>query len=67
MTKKPKINLNKMDTIEIGASLPTLSELLGKIRKLWQINPKSRIKKNKKKYNRKRAKQNLRKRIKEEV
>lgn len=34
-----------------------------KIRQVWEINPKTRIKKSKKKYNRKKEKQNFRKEI----
>lgn len=37
------------------------------IRKMWMINPRTRIKKSKKKYNRKRDKRQFRKRLKEEL
>lgn len=41
-------------------------ELNKKIRKKWKINPVEKIKKSKKKYNRKKAKRELRKRLDEE-
>jgi hypothetical protein len=41
-------------------------DILKKLRKLWKINPRTRIKKSAKIYNRSKAKNNLRKRLKEE-
>lgn len=37
-----------------------------KARRVWRINPRTRIKENDKKYNRKRSKRKLKKRLKEE-
>ena len=42
-------------------------ETYKKIRKTWEIDPNTRIVPNKKKYNRKRDKQNLRKEILDEI
>jgi len=42
-------------------------EIYKKIRKFWKINPKTRIKKNRKIYNRAKAKQEFRRRLKEEL
>jgi len=38
-----------------------------KIRRLWRINPRTRVKKSDKEYRRTRSKANLRKRLKKEV
>ena len=64
--KKNKINIIDLFTeVDDKRDVDKFFELISKIRKFWKINPKSRIKKSKKKYNRKRAKRNLRKRLKE--
>lgn len=42
------------------------NKILLKIRKLWKIKPFNRVKKSKKIYNRKKAKQKLNKQLKEE-
>jgi hypothetical protein len=44
----------------------TLLDIYNSIRKVWLINPKTRVKPNKKKYNRAKAKQKFRKELRRE-
>ena len=44
----------------------TLLDIYKKIRQVWEINPKTKVKASKKKYNRKKAKQQFQKELKNE-